>query len=294
MNLDIKINSLYICVKDMKRAIEFYEKFLEQTVLIRDEVFSIFDIRGFRFCLFNNSKVNEKVIWGDNCLPSFEVNDIDELVKKLESLGAKIVFPLTKINDNWVLEFKDTEGNDIEIYSKCELQAVFIDRDGTIGGTDDVIYPGEFELFPFAKEAITVLKEKGIKIFSFTNQPGISRGEASVEDFISELRRFGFDYIYICPHQDGQGCKCRKPGIELLENAADKHNLDLKQCVVIGDRWSDMLAAARVGAVKILVLTGAGKDALGRYRDKWAEYEPDYVADNILDAVRWMQEQKIM
>ena len=28
-----------------------------------------------------------------------------------------------------------------------KMQAVFIDRDGTIGGTDEILYPGAFELF---------------------------------------------------------------------------------------------------------------------------------------------------
>lgn len=118
MGFEITLNSLYICVKDMERAIEFYERFFEQPVEKKDEVFSIFNFKGFRFCLFNNSKVDEKVTWGDNCLPSFEVNDIDQLIEKVEMLGAEIVFPLTKINDNWVLEFKDSEGNDIEVYCK--------------------------------------------------------------------------------------------------------------------------------------------------------------------------------
>lgn len=104
----------------MERAIEFYENFFDQSVNKKNEVFSIFDIKGFRFCLFDNSKVNEKVVWGDNCLPSFEVNDINELVKKLHAMGAEIVFPLTKIYNNLVLEFKDTEGNDIEVY--CEIK----------------------------------------------------------------------------------------------------------------------------------------------------------------------------
>src|SRR5471030_2318827 len=110
MGLNFTLNSLYICVKDMNRAIDFYEKLLEQSVENRDKVFSIFDIDGFRFCLFNNSKVQEKVNWGDNCLPSFEVNDMNKLIAKLEMLNAKIVFPVTKINNNLVLEFKDTEG----------------------------------------------------------------------------------------------------------------------------------------------------------------------------------------
>lgn len=120
MNIEIKLNSLYICVKDMERAIRFYEDFLEQPFYIKDEVFSIFELDGFRFCLFNNNKVGEKVSCGDNCLPSFEVNDIDVLIEKLKKLNAEIVFPLTQINNNWVLEFRDSEGNDIEVYSKLE------------------------------------------------------------------------------------------------------------------------------------------------------------------------------
>jgi predicted enzyme related to lactoylglutathione lyase len=118
MNFEIKLNSLYICVKNMERAINFYEKFFEKQVDIRDEVFSVFEIKRFRFCLFNNRKVNENVTWGDNCLPSFEVNNINKLTEKLLELNAEINFSLTKINNNWVLEFKDSEGNEIEVYYK--------------------------------------------------------------------------------------------------------------------------------------------------------------------------------
>ncbi|MBU3142692.1 VOC family protein [Clostridium sp. CF012] len=118
MTLNFKLNSLYICVKDMNRAIDFYEKLLQQSIEKRDEVFSSFSIDGFRFCLFNNNKAQEKVNWGDNCLPSFQVNDMNKLIDRLEILNAKIVFPVTKINNNLVLEFKDTEGNDIEVYCR--------------------------------------------------------------------------------------------------------------------------------------------------------------------------------
>jgi predicted enzyme related to lactoylglutathione lyase len=118
MDFQITLNSLYICVKNMDRAVKFYEKFFEQPVYKKDEILSIFEFKGFRFCLFDNSRVNEKVIWGDNCLPSFEVNNIDKLMEKLKILGVEIVFPLTEINENYVLEFKDSEGNDIEVYCK--------------------------------------------------------------------------------------------------------------------------------------------------------------------------------
>lgn len=118
MGFEIILNSLYICVKDMKWAVEFYEKFFGQRVDKKDDILSVFDLKGFRFWLFDNKKVNESITWGDNCLPSFEVNDIYKLIEKLELLGVRLVFPLTRIGDNLVLEFKDSEGNDIEVYSK--------------------------------------------------------------------------------------------------------------------------------------------------------------------------------
>lgn len=107
------IKSLYLCVIDMNRAIAFYEDLLEQTVTIRDEVYSVFDINGFRLGLFAYQKMNEQHTFGSNCLPSFEVNNLNVLKNKLSKL--KIVFPLTQIGDNWVAEFEDSEGNHIEI-----------------------------------------------------------------------------------------------------------------------------------------------------------------------------------
>ena len=50
------ITSLYLCVKDMKRAIKFYEKFFEQSVTKEDDIYSIFDINGFRLGLFAYKK----------------------------------------------------------------------------------------------------------------------------------------------------------------------------------------------------------------------------------------------
>lgn len=50
-----------------------------------------------------------------------------------------------------------------------EIQAVFLDRDGTIGGTGHFIQTNNFELYPFAQESINLLKKAGLKVFAFTN-----------------------------------------------------------------------------------------------------------------------------
>lgn len=111
MNCNIK--SLYICVQDMDRAVAFYEEFFEQQVTEKDDIYSVFDVSGFRFGLFAYEKMNEKHEFGSNCLPSVSVGNVDVLNKKLH--GRELCFPLTRIGKNWVAEFVDSEGNHIEI-----------------------------------------------------------------------------------------------------------------------------------------------------------------------------------
>lgn len=169
------------------------------------------------------------------------------------------------------------------------IQAVFLDRDGTIGGHGLWCHPRDFLLYPGAAEAIALIKEAGIKVFALTNQNRVSRGEVTLEEFVDQFAALGFDQAYICPHDAEGACTCKKPRPGMLLQAAAEHGLDLTQCAVVGDvgAW-DLKAAAAVGAVKVLVRTGLGESSLTEYRHTWAEIEPDYIADDVLDAVRWL------
>lgn len=175
-----------------------------------------------------------------------------------------------------------------------QIEAIFLDRDGTIGGDDTVHYPGEFELFPYVGKEIKRLKQDNIKIFSFTNQPGISNGLAERQDFVQELKDFGFNDVYICPHRHDEGCSCRKPNTGMLIEAQQKHELTLENCVVVGDRWSDIVAAAKVGSIKILVKTGAGKSSLNEHFDKLNDVNIDYIANDFKDAISWLYSNYIL
>lgn len=173
------------------------------------------------------------------------------------------------------------------------IQSVFIDRDGTLGGSEKVIYPGAFELFPGVQESIKLLKENNILVCSFTNQPGIANGEATIDQFDNELKSFGFDRVYICPHGHVEGCACRKPSAGLLEKAAEENDFELSRCAVIGDRWTDMLAADIAGCLKVLVKTGSGQEAYDKYINKqyfgrWREIQPDFMASDLNEAIRWL------
>lgn len=71
--------------------------------------------------------------------------------------------------------------------SNIRVQAVFIDRDGTIGGTGHFIHPKEFKLFGNAQDAINLLRDSGLKVLAFTNQYRISRGETTIEEFENQF-----------------------------------------------------------------------------------------------------------
>ncbi|MDE5582125.1 MAG: VOC family protein [Ruminococcus sp.] len=111
--MNFNIRSLYICVRDMDRAVKFYENFFERQVTEKDNIYSVFDVNGFRFGLFAYKKTGEKHDFGSNCLPSISVDSLEILNKKIKNI--ELCFPLTKIGRNWVVEFIDSEGNHIEL-----------------------------------------------------------------------------------------------------------------------------------------------------------------------------------
>ena len=111
--MNFNINSLYICVTNMERALNFYETFFEKAPLVKDKIYSVFEINHFRFGLFAYQEMGESHTFGNNCLPSIEVDSIEELNYKTRNLA--VCFPLTHIGNNWVMEFIDSEGNHIEL-----------------------------------------------------------------------------------------------------------------------------------------------------------------------------------
>ena len=112
------ILSMYICVRNMERAINFYEQLLGTPPAERDDVYSVFDVGGFRLGLFAFEKMGEAHTFGDNCLPSIEMPSEKLLVEKLK--GVTVVFGPKRIGRFLVAEFLDSEGNRLEITTETE------------------------------------------------------------------------------------------------------------------------------------------------------------------------------
>jgi D-glycero-D-manno-heptose 1,7-bisphosphate phosphatase len=166
--------------------------------------------------------------------------------------------------------------------------AIFIDRDGTIIHDADYLSSiNELEVFDFARESLSMLREKGYLIIVISNQSGIGRGmfdSAAVHAIHREIneRLGGFiDAFYFCPHVPDDGCECRKPAIGLLRQATDDFDIDIPNSWVIGDKRSDVELGFNAGTATALVMTGYGETELPRL-----ERMPDLVAADLLAAAR--------
>jgi D-glycero-D-manno-heptose 1,7-bisphosphate phosphatase len=142
--------------------------------------------------------------------------------------------------------------------------AVFLDRDGVLN--DPVVRDGkpyppgapeELVVPPAAASALGRLKERGFLLIVVTNQPDVGRGtqeQAIVEAINEELqRRLPLDDFFVCYHDDGDGCSCRKPRPGLLLEGAARHGVELSSSYMVGDRWRDVEAGRRAGCKTVWI-----------------------------------------
>ena len=184
---------------------------------------------------------------------------------------------------------------------KNRQRAIFLDRDGTINRENGLVRcEDQFELMPYAAEAIKKINHSGYLAIVVTNQPVVARGLCRIEDverihqkMETLLGQEGayLDAIRFCPHHPDKGypeenptykipCHCRKPNIGMLEDCAQRFNIDLAQSWMVGDTTVDVQTGVNIGTRTVLVLTGeAGKD--GKY-----SAVPDLVCSDLLQAVQ--------
>jgi D-glycero-D-manno-heptose 1,7-bisphosphate phosphatase len=59
--------------------------------------------------------------------------------------------------------------------------------------------------------------------------------------------------VRICPHDQADGCGCRKPRPGMLLDLANKYDLSLKESYVVGDTWKDSRAGNSAGCKSIIL-----------------------------------------
>ncbi|MBU0577052.1 VOC family protein [Patescibacteria group bacterium] len=117
----MKFDHAYVSVKNMDRAIAFYEDLFGVKVANREEnQWADFDFgKGCFFGLIEPKIIDEKRIVGNNSIPVFRSDDVDGIYEKVKKYGVKITFPPTDLAFTtyryYCFECEDTEGNLIEI-----------------------------------------------------------------------------------------------------------------------------------------------------------------------------------
>ena len=178
--------------------------------------------------------------------------------------------------------------------------AIFLDRDGTV--TDEVGYINHIsraKVYPFAPEAIRMLKSTGLPVVIVTNQSGVGRGYFT-EELVRQVHHMvqdtllaegtSVDAFYYCPHHPSaviesyrQACRCRKPGTGMPDEAAERFGIDLAASYLVGDTYRDMQTGFNIGARTVMLMTGYGRGEYEYRRERWARM-PDLIAENLLEA----------
>lgn len=128
-------------------------------------------------------------------------------------------------------------------------KAAFLDRDGTL--IRDVGYicrPEDVALVPGVVPALKTLIALEFMLVIVTNQSGIGRWRISKAQYdavnhrmcdLLSVHDINFDKIYYCPHTPEMDCGCRKPKCGMFYRAAMDLDLDLRACIMFGDKDSD-------------------------------------------------------
>ncbi len=186
--------------------------------------------------------------------------------------------------------------------------AIFIDRDGTINEQMGYInHLSRFHIFSGVPEAIRLLNENNFFVIIVTNQSGVARGYFPIElvENIHEYMRdtlekqgAKIDAVFFCPHyprsrlkEYALECDCRKPKTGMIRQALDRFDIDLAQSYMIGDHYTDLEFAHNGNIKSIMVKTGYGLGE-AEYILPGLQHKPVYVADDLLDAVKWILDKE--
>lgn len=170
-------------------------------------------------------------------------------------------------------------------------RAVFLDRDGVLNRAivrDGKPYPppslAEMEIVPDAAACLARLKDLGFLLLVVTNQPDVARGTQTL-DAIRAMhdtmrQTLPVDDFLVCPHDDRDGCNCRKPAPGLVIEAQQRYGIDLSRSFLIGDRWRDIDAGRAAGCRTVYLDFN--------YQERGPSSPPDARVCSLPDAVDWI------
>lgn len=173
--------------------------------------------------------------------------------------------------------------------------AIFLDRDGVIIENRDTYVRSwdDVYIYPQALQALAKFSKIPFHFVIVTNQSVVGRGIISKQDadainiqLVKEIRLAGgrIDAVFMCPHAPSSDCSCRKPKPGLFYQAARALSLDLGNSIMVGDAFTDLIAAQVAGVGRLaLVRTGRGNEQSKSIKAQFIT--PFSICDTLLDAL---------
>ena len=170
--------------------------------------------------------------------------------------------------------YLDPQADALLAAASMPRKALLLDRDGVINVNHGYVHtPDRTEWSPGIFELVAHAHRHKRLVIVVTNQAGIGRGYYSEEAFLAytawmhaQFAQRGTPLLatFWCPHHPDAGvgdyrvaCDCRKPQPGMLRAAAARFELDMQASWMIGDKPSDLEAAAAAGVDQRWLLTQA-------------------------------------
>ncbi|KAA8783806.1 HAD-IIIA family hydrolase [Paenibacillus amylolyticus] len=139
---------------------------------------------------------------------------------------------------------------------------IFLDRDGVINVNREhyVKSLSDIEIHNSAYKALSNFRDHNIGIIIISNQQAVGKKIISIEKaieihnkIINQFENPPIIASFICPHLVSDKCDCRKPGIRMIRTASEIYNVQLQGNYLVGDSYTDLLAAENAGLQPILI-----------------------------------------
>jgi predicted enzyme related to lactoylglutathione lyase len=117
----MRLNSIDVGARDIRRALNFYRRLFSAEPIDVGAGCALFDVGAVSFGIISTAQIDGELRFGNNCVPNFQVDDIDAEYARIQEIAPCIDDRIRCIGNYRYFQFADTEGNLVEIYAVPDM-----------------------------------------------------------------------------------------------------------------------------------------------------------------------------